>query len=118
MFEKNEGLKKHFKKFENMDNATLFKSDALLEHATIVMEFLDVTVTELDNADSTHDKLKKMGLSHKKRGIPEEAITEMRDPFLKACDQTLGDRFTDRIRNIYEIYIDYVIKTLIEGYAL
>jgi hypothetical protein len=118
MFEKNEGLKQHFGKFKNMDNATLFKSDALLEHASNVMEFLDVTVTELDNADSTHDKLKNMGLSHKKRGIPEEALTEMRDPFLKAVDQTLGDRFTDRIRNIYEIFIDYVIKTLIEGYAL
>ena len=125
-----------------MDNATLFKSDALIEHATVVMEMFDVTVTELDDADKTHAKLKKLGLKHKTRGIPEDVIKvsrtrnkeikifinfnfkifhflnkDMRDPFLKAVDQTLGDRFTDRMRNIYEVFIDYLINTLIEGYT-
>lgn len=41
----------------------------------------------------------------------------MRNPFLKAVEQTLGDRYTDRMRNIYEQFIDYVIKTMIEGYS-
>lgn len=41
----------------------------------------------------------------------------MRDPFLKAVENTLGDRYTDRMRNIYEIFIDYFIKTMKEGYA-
>lgn len=74
MFEQNEGLKQYFEKFKNVDNATLFKSDALKEHATAVMEWLDTIVTELDNADQTHAKLKKQGEIHKKRGIPDEAL--------------------------------------------
>lgn len=40
----------------------------------------------------------------------------MRNPFLKAVEQTLGDRYTDRMRNIYEIFIDYFLKTMIEGF--
>ena len=40
----------------------------------------------------------------------------MRDPFLKAIEQTLGDRYSDRMRNIYEVFIDYLVKTMCEGY--
>lgn len=41
----------------------------------------------------------------------------MRDPFLKSIEQTLGDRYSDRMRTIYEILIDYLIKAMIEGYV-
>jgi hypothetical protein len=74
MFEADENLKRHFEKFKDMNNATLFTSQALIDHATAVMEMLDITVTELDNADSTHNKLKKQGLMHKKRNIPENEL--------------------------------------------
>jgi hypothetical protein len=40
----------------------------------------------------------------------------MRDPFLKSIEQTLGDRYSDRMKNIYEIFIDYLVKTMVEGY--
>jgi hypothetical protein len=41
----------------------------------------------------------------------------MRDPFLKAIEQTLGDRYSDAMRTIYEVFIDYLIKTMVEGYS-
>lgn len=41
----------------------------------------------------------------------------MRDPFLKAIEQTLGDRYSDRMRSIYEVFIDYFVKTMVEGYT-
>lgn len=59
MFESNEELKKHFEKFKDMENEKLFKSQLLLNHATSVMESIDTTVTELDDAEKTHTKLKK-----------------------------------------------------------
>lgn len=40
----------------------------------------------------------------------------MRDPFLKSIEQTLGDRYSDRMRSIYEVFIDYVVKAMCEGY--
>ena len=41
----------------------------------------------------------------------------MKTPFLKAVEQTLGDRYSDRMRVIYEVLIDYFIKAMTEGYA-
>jgi hypothetical protein len=41
----------------------------------------------------------------------------MRNPFLRAIEQTLGDRYSDRMRSIYETFIDYVIKAMVEGYG-
>jgi len=41
----------------------------------------------------------------------------MRDPFLKAIEQTLGDRYSDAMRTIYEVFIDYVIRAMIDGYS-
>ncbi len=40
----------------------------------------------------------------------------MRQPFLKAVGQTLGDRYSDRMRTIYEVLVDYLIKAMLEGY--
>lgn len=116
MFETNADVKKYFEKFKDMNNELLIKSTILIDHATAVMEMLDTYVTELDDAEKTHNNIKKKGAEHKARGIKEEHLREIRNPFLKAVEQTLGDRYTDRMRNIYEVYIDYVIKTLIEGY--
>jgi hypothetical protein len=74
LFESNQDLKKYFEKFKDMDNESLFKSQALINHATSVMESIDTTVTELDDADKTHNRLKKLGLEHKARGITESFL--------------------------------------------
>lgn len=74
MFEAKSDLKNYFEKFKNMSNEVLFKSDALLNFATKVMEEIDLIVTELDDAEKTHLKLKKLGLKHKNLQIPEDVI--------------------------------------------
>ena len=99
-----------------MENSVLMKSQVLENHATIVMEAIDTAITEIDDAEKTHTKLKKLGLEHKARGIKVDHIDGMRDPFLKSVEQTLGDRYSDRMRTIYEGFIDYLIRALKEGY--
>lgn len=71
MFEANPDLKKYFEKFKDMSNEQLFKSTVLIDHATSVMEFLDIIVTELDDAEKTHQNIKKVGLQHKNRGVQD-----------------------------------------------
>lgn len=71
MFEANPDMKKYFEKFKDMDNARLFKSTILQDHANVVMEMIDTFVTELDDAEKTHAKIKKVGGDHKKRGIKD-----------------------------------------------
>lgn len=74
MFESNQDLKKYFEKFKDMSNDTLFRSQLLLNHATTVMESIDTFATELEDAEKTHQKIKKLGSEHKLRGIKEEHI--------------------------------------------
>ena len=99
-----------------MDNATLAKSTVLENHATVVMEAIDTAITEIDDAEKTHQKLKKFGLEHKARGVKVEHIDGMRDPFLRSVEQTLGDRYSDRMRTIYEGFIEYLLRAIKEGY--
>ncbi len=114
MFEANSDMKNYFEKFKDKENVALMKSQILIDHATNVMEQIDTTVTELDDAEKTHTRLKRIGGEHKARGINESHLNEIRDPFLKAVEETLGDRYSDRIRTIYEVFIDYVIKAMRE----
>ena len=99
-----------------MDNATLMKSQMLENHATIVMEAIDTAILEIDDAEKTHQKLKKLGMEHKVRGVKVDHIDGMRDPFLKSVEQTLGDRYSDRMRTIYEGFIEYLLRAIKEGY--
>jgi len=88
----------------------------LQEHASIVMNEIDKSITELDNAEATHQKLLKIGQCHKTRGLKEFFLWEIREPFLRAVEFILGDRYTDRMKTIYQTYIEYLIRTMIEGY--
>lgn len=74
MFEANPEMKNYFEKFKDMDNERLFKSQLLQDHASATMEMIDQLVTELDDADKTHAKIKKLGADHKKRGIKEDHL--------------------------------------------
>ena len=74
MFEARPDLKNYFEKFKNMSIEVLIKSDALLNHATNVMEAIDTAITELDDAEKTHLKLKKLGQKHKTLHVPEDVI--------------------------------------------
>ena len=78
MFEACPDTKNHFEKFKNMSNDQLSKYDPFINHVTNVMESLDLIVTELDDADKAHDKLKKIGTKHKTSGIPDSMLQVIR----------------------------------------
>ncbi len=74
MFEAKPETKSYFEKFKNMPNEALSKHDPFINLVTNVMELFDTAVTELDDAEKTHQKLKKAGLAHKNRGIPDALL--------------------------------------------
>ena len=41
---------------------------------------------------------------------------KIRGPFLESVKMTLGDRYTDNIEAIYQVTVNLIIETLIEGY--
>jgi hypothetical protein len=40
----------------------------------------------------------------------------MKGPFLHAIESVLGERYSDRMRVIYETVTEYIIKTIMEGF--
>lgn len=116
MFEASPDTKNYFEKFKHLSNEQLAKHEPFIDYATNLMESYDTAITDLDDADKTHQKLKKIGTENKKNEIPVTMLKEMRTPFLRAVEQTLGDRYSDRMRTIYEVLIDYFIKAMTEGY--
>lgn len=43
-------------------------------------------------------------------------LQKIETPFMVAVSQTLGDRFTPNVENIYKITIKFIIENLVEGY--
>ncbi|CAF1076673.1 unnamed protein product [Brachionus calyciflorus] len=116
LFETNPNYQTHYEKLKDISVERLYTSTAFLDHVNEFMENVDTHVTELDDAEKTHKNIKSFGQKQKKIDIPETFFKDLRDPLLKSIEQTLGDRYTDRMRNIYEIFIDYYLKTMNEGY--
>ncbi|RNA29630.1 neuroglobin-like [Brachionus plicatilis] len=106
-----------YEKLKDIPRDRLYTSTPFLDYVTSVMETMDLHVTELDDAQKTHQNIKKFGTDFKKIDIAKTIFDDLRGPLLKSIEQTLGDRYTDRMRNIYEIFIDYYLKTLAEGYG-
>ncbi|KAL0280695.1 UNVERIFIED_CONTAM: hypothetical protein PYX00_001914 [Menopon gallinae] len=89
----------------------------LQEHATNVMKTVDEAIREMDNLDGFFQYLHQIGSSHRKiPGFKPEYFWKIEQPFLQAVEQTLGDRYTENIENIYKMTIKLIIETLIQGY--
>ena len=71
MFTKNPEYKDHFPKLAKCTPENLLTSPQLITQANNVMEFFDLNITELDDADATHAKIKKLGADTKAQGSPD-----------------------------------------------
>ena len=85
-------------------------------HAIVVMELIDKTIVGIDDYEKTHQRLLILGMEHKARNIRPDLIDQIRVPFLLVIEQTLDARFSERMRPIYETFIDYLLSAIKEGY--
>lgn len=46
------------------------------------------------------------------------SLQRIERPFLAAVQETLGDRYTDNMENIYKITIRYILDTVVKGFDL
>ncbi|XP_049825452.1 neuroglobin-1 isoform X2 [Aethina tumida] len=118
LFEEHGELLNLFEKFKELktkeQQATSLE---LAEHASNVMNTLDEGIKGLDNLDTFFDYLHQVGASHRKiPGFQAEYFWRIEKPFLEAVEQTLGDRYTENVENIYKITIKFIIETLVTGY--
>jgi len=118
LFEEHEELLSMFAKFQKLKTRDeQASSEELAEHAVSVMSTLDEGIRSIDNMDNFHLFLTQIGQSHCKiEGFQKEFFWKIRNPFLEAVKMTLGERYTENIESIYQVSINLVIETLIEGF--
>ncbi|PVD25758.1 hypothetical protein C0Q70_13418 [Pomacea canaliculata] len=104
LFEKNADAIKFFKQFDSATTLTDLRNNKLLEsHVRGVMFTIDEAITTLDDADSVINMLLKVGKL-------------LEEPFLLAVSDTLGDRYTVHIEDIYKKTINFILNMLVEGF--
>ncbi|XP_054714123.1 neuroglobin-like [Uloborus diversus] len=120
LFEENEDILHLFQKFQYKRFHELHRdSMELAQHASIVMNTLDESIKKLGNVDYFMDYLHAVGKLHTKiPGFQRDYFWRIERPFLAAVQDTLGDRYTDNMENIYKITIRYILDTIVKGFDL
>ncbi|XP_025829446.1 neuroglobin-like [Agrilus planipennis] len=118
LFEEHQELLTLFEKFRELKTKEdQVNSMELAAHATTVMNTLDEGIKGLDNMDTFFDFVHHVGALHRKiPGFKVEYFWKIETPFLTAVEQTLGDRYTENVENIYKITIKFILDTLVDGY--
>lgn len=118
LFEEHASLLSFFDKFRELKSRDeQAGSLELAEHATVVMATLDEGIRALEDMDSFFTLLHQTGARHTKiPGFNPEFFYNIRAPFLESVKVTLGDAFTENMDNIYQLTIDLILKTLVEGF--
>jgi hypothetical protein len=120
LFEDNNDLVYLFEKFQSLKTKeSQLESMELAEHASLVMTSLDEAINSLDNIDYFLEYLHSIGKLHTKvPGFKKEYFWKIETPFLLAVKETLDERYTENMENIYKIIIKFVLQTLVTGYEM
>ncbi|XP_054153956.1 neuroglobin-like [Oppia nitens] len=118
LFEDNRDLLSLFEKFQTLKTReSQMESMELAEHASLVMTSLDEAINSLDNVDYFIEYLHSIGkLHHKVPGFQKDYFWKIETPFLEAVKETLDERYTENMENIYKIIIKFILQTLVDGY--
>ncbi|XP_048483331.1 neuroglobin-1 [Plutella xylostella] len=119
LFEENEELIGLFERFETLKTHELRQHSAeLAEHATKVMHTLDAGLRSLGDAEVFDASVRAVGASHTRiPGFKAHYFWRVEAPFLAAARATLGDRYSDNVRDIYTAAIRHVVATLVRGFT-
>ncbi|KAI3380678.1 hypothetical protein SNEBB_004451 [Seison nebaliae] len=114
LFENNEDIREKFQKFGNYNQSNIYSSESFKEHALIITAAIDKVVTILHH-QSSYEYLFRLGQFHISKNLDPEVFQLLKKPFLHAVKNSLDERYTLNMQNIYSHLIDYIINTMIEG---
>ncbi|XP_013773183.1 neuroglobin-like [Limulus polyphemus] len=120
LFQENSDLLNLFTKFQSLNTQESQKdSMELAQHASIVMATLDEGLRALDRVDYFIEYLESVGRFHRNiASFKKEYFWNIEQPFLAAVQETLGDRYTANMENIYKITIHFILETIVKGFNL
>ncbi|XP_070577476.1 neuroglobin-like [Ptychodera flava] len=116
LFQKNAELRRMFKNLGEFDDLEDMRESQQLEnHASLVMYTIDEAIASLEDVDFVVELLKKIGRTHKRMDFHPELFWRIEQPFLAAVKETLEDRYTKNIEEIYKLTFKFIVDTLISG---
>ncbi|ESO86856.1 hypothetical protein LOTGIDRAFT_128580, partial [Lottia gigantea] len=93
------------------------ENEKLKGHVAAVMLTIDEAITTLNDADQVIDTLTHIGATHVRfSGFKPEWFLLIKEPFLVAVKDTLGERYTASMESNYRKAIRFILETLIKGY--
>ncbi|KAL8585162.1 hypothetical protein ACOMHN_013177 [Nucella lapillus] len=119
LFEKNTDLLRFFTTLQSYKTLSELRTSSVLEgHVRGVMMTVDEAITNLDDANYTINMLQAVGQTHIRfDGFDPYAFLLLKEPFLMAAKDTLGDRYTAHMHDIYEKAIVFILSMLVEGFG-
>nr|KAG5704240.1 hypothetical protein BaRGS_012528 [Batillaria attramentaria] len=119
LFEKNEEVMMFFKGLDKTKTVTELRTCKVLEnHARGVMLTIDEAITNLDDADTVIETLNYVGKTHTRfEAFNPNVFWLLQEPFLLAVKDTLGDRYSAHMQDIYQRAIAFILRTLIDGFT-
>ncbi|XP_048733660.1 neuroglobin-like isoform X2 [Ostrea edulis] len=117
MFEENVDLRKFFKFGDYKESSDLLQNKIFLNHVTLVMHTFDEAICSMGDTDYVMEMLRGIGKSH--RRLPEfnfMIFSRIEEPFLIAVKETLGDRYSVNMDNIYRKTVKFIIRELSQGF--
>ncbi|XP_071078968.1 cytoglobin-1-like [Haliotis cracherodii] len=120
LFEQNESVKNFFSTINKDVTLSELRESGLLEsHVRGVMLTIDEAMMSLDEPDFVIDMLTHVGKTHLRfNKFDPDIFWLIRDPFLMAVKETLGDRYSAHMADIYHKAISFILTTLITGFKL
>ncbi|XP_078001284.1 globin-like [Glandiceps talaboti] len=104
-----------FCEYKDMSEEKLRNNLNFATHCGMVMNIFDEVIDSLDDVDHIINLLGKRGRKHAKYGVKPEFVTDIREPFLRAVEELLEHRYTEKIEEVYKSMIDFILEHFVQG---
>lgn len=96
------------------DARALFRGDMTRQRRKIV-EMLSLALHGLEQPDGIDEALRRLGRRHANYGVRRQQYRQMNEAIVWALAETLGDRFTPELRQIWQQLLNYIATVMLSG---
>ncbi|XP_033634447.1 globin CTT-VIII-like [Asterias rubens] len=104
-----------FPLFTGKTEDQLREDESFAAHANALMSVFDESVENLGDVDEAIKLLTKTGKRHAKLGLEADIIMKFHQPLLKAIEELLDTRYSEKIEEIYKLWLKFVFEHITKG---
>ncbi|XP_071834190.1 globin-like [Apostichopus japonicus] len=112
LFRMEPSVQDYFPEFKGKNEEELRGLFSFETQSTLMINIFDEVVEKLDDMDSVINLLQKTAERHRQMGISAEVFRKIEEPFTISLKNCLGDRYTEKIEEIYSIFTKLVFDLM------